>query len=130
MLSFLRVEKVFDAVVRTARQVLCNFCPLVSIFLVVFEDKVLLFETDVVLGDRGVEVVMPSAEKELGVMKRREMCKLLVCLLTSRDIACPSDPLFRSFLPVFELPSSTVSSHTSALVALSLDLPKYMSASL
>ena len=60
MFTVCRVEVVLDTVVATPRQLLCDFSPLVAHLLVQVKDDPLFIDTDRVLHNLRVQVVMPS----------------------------------------------------------------------
>ena len=60
MFTVCRVEIVLDTVVAAPRQLLCDFSPLVAHLLVQVKDDPLFIDTDRVLHNLRVQVVMPS----------------------------------------------------------------------
>lgn len=60
MFTVCRVEVVLDTVVAAPRQLLCDFSPLVAHLLVQVKDDPLFIDTDRVLHNLRVQVVMPS----------------------------------------------------------------------
>lgn len=76
MFTVCRVEVVLDTVVATPRQLLCDFSPLVAHLLVQVEDDPLFIDTDRILHNLRVQVVMPSITFRSGV-------KLLILLSLS-----------------------------------------------